>query len=334
MCNYGSGYKSNPVKMIKNVREAITKIEEDPRMFLMISPPGSMLDESEVPATARKGIFNLVKKLSFQNFSFETRAETVSGKKIKEILSVINHKKLSVELGLESSNFWVRKFSINKALSLSDYKKALEILKKNKIRSLTNVIIGSPFLSPSQQIKDTVKTIKWCLKNGNDRCIVFPVHIRKGTLVEKLWDLGIYNPPSLWSLVEVIKKTGKELSKKITISWYKVYQEKGRNALDPKKNLGIFSSPTTCSQCEKNIILLLDKFRETGDFSIIKNLSVFDCKCRREWKKSMASSNDYKKNAIVAYKNLSEKFMEQGWWNKSGKNIIEDIKNTKYLNPS
>ena len=124
------------------------------------------------------------------------------------------------------------------------------LLRKYQIPSIANVMLGSAFLSPREAIEDTVETVRWAIEQGTDSAVIFPAHVKQWTLLEWLWERGLYSPPSLWSLVEVLARIGSQLASRVSISWYKVYtQESEGGELNSLDDMWYLRSPSTCVVC-------------------------------------------------------------------------------------
>ena len=203
MCNYGRSTSITADEMLGYVKAGLSLAPNEDGMMLLVSPSGSMLDDWEVPAQTREGILRLVRDSNASTYICETRVETITDAKIKQYAEILDNKIPFIEVGLESANPWISKYCVNKALSLDQYVHSMSVLRKYQVLSIANVIVGSPFLSSKEAIDDAVKTIQWACSHGTDRCTLFPVHVKRWTLVEWLWNHGLYKPISLWSLMEV-----------------------------------------------------------------------------------------------------------------------------------
>jgi len=296
--------------------------------MLLVSPSGSMLDEWEVPAQAREGIWQLVRNTNCLTYVCETRVETITDAKIKQFAEIFNNKIACIEVGLETSNPWISKFCVNKALLMEDYIHSMSVLRKYHVLSIANVIVGSPFLSTKETIDDAVKTVQWALSHGTDKCTIFPVHVKRWTLVEWLWKNEQYKPVSLWSLIEVLRRLGPSLAQRVTISWYRLYiekMEKGR--LDSSTDLDYLSSPTTCPLCQSRVISLLDTYRDNNEFSVIEELSNIECECKDTWHSTIEASEPLSlpKRVINAYEAIGRDVLGERWWNENGEMVLKDI---------
>lgn len=313
MCNYGKGHWIADEEILMLIEDKLSQINR-PLKQLVISPTGSMFDEEEVSNNLRNEIFKLAAKFECKKFITETRADTLTAEKLTEMKSLIPHKNIAIELGLESANPWVLKNCVNKNLKLEDFRTAVKLVKQAGFMVTANVSLGIPFLDEKLQLEDTIHTIKWALEQGIDTIVVFPIHVKPGTLVCQLYEYNMYECVSLWSLVEVLHEIDEQSQQRVQISWYKNYYD------NPKK---IIASPTTCGDCREDIIKLLDEYKNSCSTDVIKQLDEYDCHCKDEWKKKMIEVNEEKANRFhLSYQKLGECFqLERAWVNK----VCEEI---------
>jgi len=330
MCTYGVSTPVSADEMIEYVRIGLSSLSSNENMMLLVSPSGSMLDEWEVPARAREGILRLVRETNCRTYLCETRAETITDAKIKQYAEILDNKVACVEVGLESANPWILRYCINKALRLERYLSSIEILRKYRVPSIANVIVGGPFLSPREAIEDAVQTIQWAFSHGTDYCTVFPVHVKRWTLLAWLWERGLYSPPSLWSLVEVLARLGPTFAPKMTISWYKIYSEQvAWGELDPVDGLGYLSSPATCTLCQPKVMSLLDAYRDTNDFGVVQELTRMECRCKDTWRSALgaAEHQPLKERVAHAYEAIGRGVLGSSWWSENG-GALTDLANS------
>lgn len=288
MCNYGAGPPVSIQDMVRFVSDGLASVPLDDRAMLLVSPSGSMFDPWEVPGQARESIFRLVRDTPYWCYHCETRAETLTEDGVSRCAQLLRDKEVCIEIGLESADPWILQYCINKSLSLDTFVNAVALLRRHRLIPLANIIVGATFLSPGEAIEDAVNAIGWALAHGVERCVLFPVHVKRFTLLEWLWQRGLYHPPSLWSLVEVLVRLGPDLANRVTISWYKSYHG---DYAGHDRSLGklFLASPTTCPACSPTVMAMLDAYRDSCDYSVISQLARFDCDCRLHWRASLQS---------------------------------------------
>lgn len=276
MCNYGRGPAISEAAMIDAVRRGLAEVRW-PAEELVVSPSGSMLDDREVPPGARAAILSLLAELPVKKLLFETRSETVTEQVMDELKRALGGCPVTIEIGIESADPWVSRYCINKIAG--DHRRAIQVVRNHGFGSCVNVLLGAPFLSPAEAVADCVATVEWAYKAGADSVVVFPVHAKPFTLAGLMASEGRFRPPSLWALVETLRRLAPEQQRQTAIAWYKNYIPE----LPP------VALPTTCPACEGVVLTLLDRYRATQSAEVLESLANFDCACRHRWLEEMAA---------------------------------------------
>ena len=323
-CNYGRGGATDIGDMVSSVARGLSELSATAPTTLLVSPSGSMFDEVEVPPAARRAILMLIAASGAREVLCETRAETVTDANAREFAKLMAGKSPHIEVGLESSDPWVSNYCVNKTLSLDDYREAIARINAHGIGTITNVVVGTPFLSPSEVIDDAVRTIKWALDQGSASCVLFPLHVRGWTLAEWLWSRDMYEPPSLWSLVEVLRDLGPERAARVTISWYRDYDS---GAAEDSASTRALASPATCPRCQDAVFALLDAYRESCSFDLVRELSRFDCPCHEAWRRKLEASGGtgLVERVALAYEMIGRDVLGGPWWAHHGAEVLEDL---------
>lgn len=273
VCNYSSGPNTTSDQIIDYVENGMKEFDEK-LTYLLISPSGSMLDSNEVPNTARDEIINILATTLHDGFGFETRPETINREIIQNFQDKLNGRLKRVLLGIETVNRNYQKFCLNKELDLSTCINSFQILTENNVSPVSNILVGLPFLTEKENISAAIESISWSIDHGAAYCYLFPVHVKDGTPLRLLYNNGYYKPPSLWSLIEVIRYFEKRYQEPlIRPSWY--------------TSLGAYNvieSPYTCKKCYEKVIELLDHYDRWKDIESLDRLFNFKCSCRDKWR--------------------------------------------------
>ena len=297
MCNYGKGPRLSAEEIVAAAKEGLDAIDRPVRL-LDVSPSGSMLDPGEVPPEARREIFALMARVpGVERMIVETRAETVTDEILDEMKTAFGRKRISVELGLESSSPWVLRYCVNKGGLRDTFVAAAQRNRSRGIVTIANVSLGIPFLNAAEQIDHAVETCHWAHQNGADMVAVFPVHTKTHTLAGVLHQLGAFAAPSLWALAEVLKRVEPRLQPKTIPAWYR-----------PQFSLGIVASPDSCPHCKPRLLELLDEFRMSFDPARLTALQRYDCACKEAWRESLgqaASTKPLPERVADAYDRLA-----------------------------
>ena len=302
MCNYGIGYQIDSDLIIFELENYLNKLDVN-ITELMISPSGSLWDTKEVDNELLNKIYNLVNKTNVKTFMIETRLDTITKDKVRSFREKIPNKKLIVEVGLESSDNWVLKYLINKNYDVNNFIKTVSEVKDNGIEVYTNISIGNAFLSPNEIIKDCLDSIEFAFKNGSTKVVLFPIHIKPNTFIEWLYKNKLYEPVSLWLLVDILSLIDKKLLKNVEIAWYKSYYE------DDSK---MVFSPTTCHKCRDTVIKLLDEYRATCEYGVVEKLNQIKCDCKTEYKNKLKNKTaPLLQRTIDIYKIASSEILKE-----------------------
>lgn len=328
MCNYGAG-EGIPRTIAQEVREALAGARLDVCSTLLVSPSGSMFDPREVPDDLRGEVLAAVADTQVGTVVCETRPETVTDSRMEEFADAIAPRAGVVELGLESSNPWVLQWCVNKRLDLEQFRRAVEVCHRQGLRVLANVTLGTAFLPPGAAIRDAENAVRWALGVGADACVVFPMHVRDWTVLGWLWRHSLYQPPSLWSLVEILQRVTLDFPGRVSTAWYRDYNVAVAQAA---VSMPILASPTTCPLCVERVVGQLDLFRSSGDPTILSDAAESTCPCRVDWLAQIGAEAVDIRAVERAYAHLGEGVMGRRWWFHHGNRVLADL--TSSLRPS
>ncbi|MEM4472380.1 MAG: archaeosine biosynthesis radical SAM protein RaSEA [Archaeoglobaceae archaeon] len=259
MCSYWIESRNISERDLKEQIDFI--FERVDTKLLKIFTSGSFFDENEISAELRKYIADRAKEMGIKKIIVESRPEFISEEKLADFKGL----ELEVGIGLESANDRIREICINKGFSFDDFKFAAEKIKKEGFRVKCYLLLKPPFVSEKEAIRDIVDSVKK-VHEFVDVISINLMNIQKGTLVEKLWERGLYRPPWLWSAVEAIKRI----------------REKVEVICDPVAG-GKARGPHNCGKCDREIVSALKLFSVTQD----KTLLDIDCECKLLWNKAL-----------------------------------------------
>ena len=299
MCGYnrladfsGAITDQNLFTQLERVMETIDS-NTYPRIVL--TSLGSFMDVNEIN---EKVMFTILKKINpkgFERITFESRPEfLLDVNRLKELKGIVSGD-LSISIGIESSDDYIRRYCLNKGASKRTILKALGNLKDAHIIPQAYVLIGKPFLSPEEDILDAVDTIKFARQNGVKEIILMITNLQKFTLTEKMSEMGMYALPKLWSAIRVIELLDDDLREEIFIKGY-------NKAIPPPSRFS-----TTCERCSSTIEDALTQWNLMGDFSALKKVSHI-CECRKVWE-----------NQIHDVRRIEERVKE--YWGKIYKSL-------------
>lgn len=324
MCNYAV---AEPVSSQRIVEIVAAALEQRPHYeALGISPFGNMFDPQEVPADARRQIFELAAATDCASFHCESRPETIEPADVEECVAILAGKRVFVNLGLESADPWIQANCIGKSLDRQTYADCVAHLRSAGAHAVTNVLLGGPFLTEAEALDSAVETTSWALEQGSHLCVLFPSNVKGWTLQEWLWDRGLFRTPSLWSLVEALHRLGRERAAQVSLSWYSAQVSDPDNPLqlsDPVRAV-----PTTCALCHRQVVEQLDRYNAGGDFSIVEDLRASECACRAAWLTSLEDSADDPLEARVAagYERIGRELVGSDWWDAHRAEVLTALR--------
>ena len=144
---------------------------------------GSMLDPDEFPFDALRYICRTLCRLpSIEKLVLESRAEYIDRSSIEELLDILGpSRKLSVAVGLETSDDLKRQLCINKGCTRRDIENAI-----GAIGDITEIqlyiLLGIPFLTEREMLDDAVMSLRCASDMGADEIHIEPATIQRYTL--------------------------------------------------------------------------------------------------------------------------------------------------------
>lgn len=229
---------------------------------------GSFLNKEEIPEEAQKEIFKIINKYDdVEEIVVESRPEYVNEEVLKSCCSLIPDKIFEVAMGLESADDNIRLMRINKGFTRKDFEKAMDVIKKLKtdfdVRAKVYLLVKPVLTSESDAIEDAVKSAQYAEKVGVSRVSFCPSTIHKGTLMEILWRRGSYQPPWIWSILEIIRQV--RSSVKIPV-------------IMDTAGFGTRRGPYNCKKCNSKLknAIIESNIKQTIP-------EEFDCECKDKW---------------------------------------------------
>ncbi len=277
-CNYGYDAHYSDEEKIHSLKR-ILREEKEGIELLIIGSFGNYFDLSEVSWYLFTSINALLKKADIPSIAFESHCNTMYGKHLPEIKQAFSQSntRIIIEMGLESSNPFILKEYINKSLDINKFSNTIKLIKKYDLYVCANVILGTPYLKTREQLDDAYSTIQWAFSNEVDAVVVFPLNIKKETLVYKLYKEGKYTQISHWLLIKLLTMVDSALLPKIELAWVGIRQSQGidLHAIPPR----------ACSICKEKLLDFYKNYNlnKGGDYRkhILNELmkSSNDCKC-------------------------------------------------------
>ena len=256
---------------------------------LLISRAKNLLSTSDVVAVYNGGSFfnpdelsealpewlcgNIAKLADVKELFVESRPEYIQEEQIRSLVSILGGKTLKVGIGLECSTDTIRQHCVHKGFSKAQYKRAVDILKVNGASVLTYVLLKPPFLTEKESIDEAVATIEYAFASGSTEVALESAFVQPNTFVSKLYEAGEFQPPWLWSIIEVLQKVAG------------FHRTRLGGFLDEPIPIAV---PHNCSNCNSHVLYSLQSYRETLS---VDNFASLDCECKGDWEREIKVSN-------------------------------------------
>ncbi len=280
MCNYALLAANRETVTPKNILnqvdwalEHLGSSEQYP--YILLSASGSFLSDFEIDTETRLQVVDKLRRWGLKQLSFECRAEYARDVDHLRELKKTFGGGISVGLGLESADDFVRNAIINKGVTQKVLLEAMSALSAAEHSYYTYIILGKPFLTPAEDIRDTVNSVKFSFDHGCFMCVVFASNLQPFTLNRYLWSKGRFRPPSLWSLLAIIKELGPELGRKVAL--------KGLTKDLP------YAPPvvaTTCPKCNDRATAAVRRWDYGRDWNDIESVWG-SCECFKTWEATL-----------------------------------------------
>lgn len=252
---------------IKQFSEEFARIDFEKNPLLNVYNNGSFLNDREIPPSARKAILEMVNAdPHIKMLVIETRPEFVTEQKVVEIKRLIPEKHVEVAIGLELKNDLYRQLCLNKGFSARKFEEAARIINRD-LHLRTYAFLKPPILSEKESIGEAIETVEYAFDQGSATVSLEACTIQDYTLVDYLFKRGLYTPPWLWSIVEVIRRS--QAKGKLIVGLFQFY---------PSPNI----VPYNCSRCSERLLSALRVYNRTLDKRALGNLV---CSCKEEWEK-------------------------------------------------
>lgn len=268
-CSYGASDVKLTPKIVASemdkFKDAILQRQKSGENIyaILLDSVGSILDSNEFSPECLDVVFVKLEELlaeakSIESVSFETHYQTlgsydengkyVASNAIEKLIEFKrNHPEIStfvIELGFETANGEIRDNLLFKHIDDETYKKSVKLLQDNGIDVEVNVMATLPFLSQSEQIEESAKSIILALSAqseggyGANSVTLFPLNVRKHTFCDYVFDVQEkynkkHNTTSpdfmkrtfpIWSMVAtlamLIESGHEEMLDRVSVAWF------------------------------------------------------------------------------------------------------------------
>lgn len=316
MCNYGFPQKVQPNAMVDAVRRGLEELPELPRTLWVSA--FNVFDDPEVPPSARRKIFAMLAIPGVRRIICESYADSITEEKVRECVKLLRpDQEFCIQIGIESTNEFVREICINKGLAWRNALDALAAIHAAGAKCFANLLIGAPFLNAHDSVIDAVSSVRTSLNAGFDFVTLFPNHVKKFTIVDWLFQRGQYRPVSLWAIIDILGQLNEQEKEAVYYSWL-------TKVSHPGDCDGL--SPTGDATLGAELVRRLIDFQVTRDHSDLAAVSALSTSSRDEWLRRVATSSGTPDGEMEkAFPGLAEDIFGPEWWQINGDPIIADL---------
>ncbi len=234
---------------------------------LRIFTSGSSLDDREIGPKAWEMVFEGLRSLSgLSELTVESRPQHVTEEKVASLVESIPGVEVEVAMGLETSSDWIREACIGKGFAFEEFVGACRAARSCGARTKAYVLLKPPFLSEFDSGCDSVQTVL-DIRDLVDSVSLNACNVQKGTLVEELFRAGMYRPPWIWTVLEVLREARRSL-------------EASKNVICDQVAFGTRRGPHNCKRCDRAATGMVSRFSLSQDPCHLEGL---ECACRGDW---------------------------------------------------
>jgi len=274
-CSTRHGMKVSDEDYINQIKQVTDMVDLNDYPIVALYNDGNFLDEKEISYNAQKKISSILDSYpGIRRVVIESRINDNTIEIAKKIKKDLSNKELEILFGFESANPDVMNLCINKGFTARNYDYYLAKMNNSGVLFKPLLLLKPPFLTEQEAITDVVRTVDYLYARGIRRVDLEVTTVEKNTVVHELWKKGLYTPPMLWSVLEVIRqykqKYGDKMSMYISPFQYSV------ESLDFSRN---------CGRCDQEILDRIDMHNLDFNMDVFADL---DCTCRHaEWEKKI-----------------------------------------------
>ncbi len=257
------------------------KKEKCPITWLRIFQEGNFTNIDEMNLSAQETILRMATHIQgIKRITIESRPQYITNSSVEMLSNVFKDSNVELEIGMgvEAVNDVVRNVCINKGDTREVFEKAVKLLNNNNILPLAYIIVKPPFLTEREAIIEAISTAQFATDIGFKRISFEPMSIHAYSLVDALFQNGLYKVPWLWSVVEIAKQCSKLGVVDFGIG-----------------GIGFYPLPTTFAHnyclettletdCNDDVIQAIIDFNKTHDITYLENLSQCE-RCYSTWQK-------------------------------------------------
>lgn len=227
---------------------------------------GNMFKDSEIPAEARIHMYDKVREAGCKYFVTESLPQFYDEAHHKEAMDHLVDVRLCVFMGLQSANDFIRNVCINTTCTKGNYEKAVKLLQSANYIPHAFLMLKPPFVTESEGVTDVLESLSYLAGLNVTTVTICPTRVAPGTLLEKLYNMGEYNVPWNWSVVQVLQTWNDRAG---VIPMVNTSELKAEINPDSVCAYG-------CPKCHDTTIRKIERYLFSRDVKILENINC-DC---------------------------------------------------------
>jgi len=174
---------------------------------LFVYNGGSFWNDKEIPLKFQNYLCEQVANNdSIDRLFIENRCEYIQENKIEKYLKILDGKRLSIGIGLESQDDYVRNHLIKKGLSKRLFEEKVKIIKNLGAETSVYLFLKPIGLSEKEAVEEILASINYVVSLGVNEINLSCAFVQNKTKMATEFYAGNFKPPTLWSILEIIEK--------------------------------------------------------------------------------------------------------------------------------
>lgn len=223
---------------------ALVNTENEPykggKGWINLTAIGSMFDPHEIPDHILEEVIDrvagMVKSGDFPKgveWTTESRLEFITEERLVKVRDLFARRGvtlgedliLDVGYGLESTDPLIVHGAMFKKVG-KPYTEMVALLNQYGFKATAHTLFKPPFLTERESVEDATETVKEAFdRKLCETMIVMTMNVRDATGVGELFEQKMYQPPSIWSVAEIMKRLGPDTCAKTHFFGFSVATE-------------------------------------------------------------------------------------------------------------
>lgn len=254
--NYGLP-PADPRLLVEQAARALARSPDEPEYdVLALYNDGSFFAPAEIPRPAQVAIAGKAATAGIRRLVVESLPQFVTAAALKPFVDALGGTELEVGIGLQSADDLVRETLVNTRVTRAAFERAITAMAELGVHPKIYLMIKPPFLTDAEALTDVMESVAYVRSLGIPGVTLCPTRVSRNTVAWTLWEAGLYQPPSLWTVAAAVRRAHAAASVRVACI-----------NLRGSDFESVF--PDSCPSCADLIVDGLLAYSETGDTSVI-----------------------------------------------------------------